>query len=415
MDEEYFQSSFLVSNNTARLNPFGNIGLEWWYTRKGYRTCDDLAKMIIAQNMLLSEGDYESFSNIIRDTIERNGLNEELFKTDIVFKSEVENLLDARNIPDHKIFAVRLYEIIEKELTMALSDWMIIAPITTILSESYYFENLNIHLLSSKDIGYWQCVNSDYKSSYGFNPADGKNFNSSIIPAAYKVPSNWIIFKTTGTEIGAIKKMEFLTRELIVLIYSLKVSSSCELNNLIENKNPRYCFMFPKYEEKVGFNLQISPLPFIEPPFSTVTTIDPHDLKNIDEYIQSIQKLKPQHQKRFETATQFIHYGMLAYSNVEKFMHFYIALDAMYGEIYNVEESIKNGLLSIKNVDKDIEMKSKKLYDLRNEILHGGCSRLEEWKGYSKYLDVFEVEPFEDLELICYRCIMNYYKYAKEI
>lgn len=415
MGEELFQSNFMVANDPERLNSFGNIGLEWWYTRKGYKICDDLAKMIIAQNILLSEGDYESFSNIIRDTIERNGLNKELFKTDVVFNSQVENLLDARNISDHKVFAARLYEFIEKQLTIALSDWMILVPVMTIISDSYYFKSLNIHLLSSEDIGYWQCVNSDYKSSSGFNPSDGKNFNSSIIPAAYKVPANWIIFKTTGTEVGAIKKMEFLIRELTVLIYALKVSSSCELNNLIENKNPRYCFIFPKYEDKVGFNLQINSLPFLEPPFSVATKIDLNDLKIIEEYIQSIKKLKPQYQKRFETATQFIHYGMLAYSNVEKFMHFYIALDAMYGEIYNVEESIKNGLLSIENVDKDIKVKSKKLYDLRNEILHGGCSRLEEWKGYSKYLDEFDIEPFEDLELICYRCIMNYYKYAKEI
>lgn len=244
MGEELFQSSFLVPNDSEKLNSFGNIGLEWWYTRKGYKTCDDLAKMIIAQNMKLSEGDYESFSSIIRDTIERNGLNKELFKTDLVFKSQVNNLLDARNIFDYKIFAVRLYEYIEKQLSNAMSDWMILAPVMTIISDSYHFESLNIHLLSSQDIDYWKSVNSDYQSASGFNPSDGKNYNSSIIPAAYKAPANWIIFKTNGTEVGAIKKMEFLIRELIVLIYSLKVSSACELNNLVENKNPRYCFNF---------------------------------------------------------------------------------------------------------------------------------------------------------------------------
>ena len=96
-------------------------------------------------------------------------------------------------------------------------------------------------------------------------------------------------------------------------------------------------------------------------------------------------------------------------------MHFYIALDALFGEEMDVKDSIKNGLCSLKNIDEKIDEKADKLFDLRNEILHGGSSSLRDWKGYEKYLTLYDVDPFIDIELICYRSIINYFKFVKKI
>jgi len=408
-------SIFLISNNSDKCYHFGNIGLEWWYTKESLRICDDISKMIMATNEKLKDGDYKYFSENIRESIQNNCLNKELFNSELLFNSKAKNLLEAKNQTDYKIFARKLYEIIENQLTTIINDWMILYPITIIKSDTYFLESLDIVFLSSKDVNYWNKISADFKSSFGFNPSTGENYTSSIIPAAYKTPSTWLIIKTNGTELGANRRIEILIRKLMVCVYSFITSSYEELNNLIENDTPRYCIMFPKYEENVGFNLKIDSLPYLQPPFSSNVKINIDVLRNVDSYIHLINKLNPRFQKRFETATQFIHYGMMTDSDIERFMNFYIALDALFGEKGQVEESIKNGLLTIKNFDKKIEEKANELFDLRNEIVHGGCSRLKEWKRYENYLDQYGIDPHTDIELICYSSIKNYANYCRNI
>jgi hypothetical protein len=87
-----YPSSFLI----------GNIGLQWWYTKKSYRVCNVLSNIIISSNKKFVDGDYEHFSSVIINTIQKNGFKEELFHPDVVLKSEVNNLFEASNQSDYK-------------------------------------------------------------------------------------------------------------------------------------------------------------------------------------------------------------------------------------------------------------------------------------------------------------------------
>ncbi len=399
-----FPTSFLI----------GNIGLQWWYTKKSFKLRNDLSKMIISSDKRFLGGDYEYFSTVIIDTIQNNGFNKDIFNSDLVFKSEADNLLEVSINSDYKNVSKKLYCIIENKLMSSIIDWMNLFPLTIIKSNSYIFESLDLALLAPSDAMNWEKISRDFKSSNGFNPSNGQNYNRSIIPAAYNIPLTWLIFKTNGTEKGARRKLTFTVRDFIAIVCSFKITSYDSLQNYIENDTPRYCILFPG-SDTVDFNLQINSLPFLQPSFASHLEVDIETLEEIDSYIKSINRLNSESKKRFETATQFINYGLLASSDIERFMHFYIALDALFGEKNNVETSIRNGLCSLKNIDKKIDEKADRLFDLRNEILHGGSSSLRDWKGYEIYLTLYDVDPFIDIELICYRSIVNYLKFVKKI
>jgi hypothetical protein len=296
----------------------------------------------------------------------------------------------------------------------SIIDWMILFPLSIIKSNSYIFESLNLALLAPSDAKSWEKISRNFKSSNGFNPSNGQNYNRSIIPAAYNIPLTWLILKTNGTEKGARRKLMFTVREFIAIVCSFKINSYDSLQNYIENDTPRYCILFPR-SDTVDINLQINFLALLQPSFASHLEIDIETLEEIDSYIKSINSLNSESKKRFETATQFINYGLLAFSDIERFMHFYIALDALFGEKNKVEASIRKGLCSLKNIDKKIDEKADRLFDLRNEILHGGSSSLRDWKGYEIYLTLYNVDPFIDIELICYRSIVNYLKFVKKI
>lgn len=399
-----FPTSFLI----------GNIGLKWWYTKKSFKIRNDLSKMIISYDKRFSDGDYEYFSTLIIDTIQNNGFNKELFNSDLVFKSEADNLLEVSINSDYKNVSNKLYSIIENKLLSSIIDWMILFPLSIIKSNTYIFESLDLALLSPSDAKSWEKISCDFKSSNGFNPSNGQNYSRSIIPAAYKTPFTWLILKTNGTEKGATRKLTFTVRELVAIVCSFKITSYDSLQNYIENNTPRYCILFPG-NDFVDFNLQINSTAFLQPSFASHLEVDIGTFKEIDSYLKSINSLTTESIKRFETATQFISYGLLAFSDIERFMHFYIALDALFGEKNDVEASIKKGLCLLNNIDKKIDEKADRLFDLRNEILHGGSSNLRDWKGYEIYLTLYDVDPFIDIELICYRSIVNYLKFVKKI
>jgi len=127
-----FPSSFLI----------GNVGLEWWYTKKSYKECNDLSKMIISSNKNFVNCDYEYFSRVIINTIQNNGFNKELFNPDLVFKSKIDNLLEASNQSDYKTLSKKLYSIIENKLQSTITDWMVLYPVSSLKSDTFVFESL---------------------------------------------------------------------------------------------------------------------------------------------------------------------------------------------------------------------------------------------------------------------------------
>ena len=71
-----------------------------------------------------------------------------------------------------------------------------------------------------------------------------------------------------------------------------------------------------------------------------------------------------------------------------------------------MEESIINGIQACTS-ETLWTQKTKWLYDLRSELVHGGARYEKEWKDYERYLAHFETHPFEDVMDLAFLCILK--------
>jgi hypothetical protein len=90
----------------------------------------------------------------------------------------------------------------------------------------------------------------------------------------------------------------------------------------------------------------------------------------------------------------------------ESYLNFYIALDALYGVRGSVEASISAGIAGLHGPPEWSE-KAGRLFDLRNEIVHGGSRHIAEWPDYARYRRHFGTRPESDMKRIAFAALMR--------
>jgi Apea-like HEPN len=112
--------------------------------------------------------------------------------------------------------------------------------------------------------------------------------------------------------------------------------------------------------------------------------------------------------QRATTAAHFVHYGII-YDGLERFIHFFIALDALFGERYKVEKNIKEGIRKTFTSQPDWENRADKLFELRNELIHGGISSIKRWDGLEHYRRCFKSHPMKDIQTAAMTALRVYF------
>ncbi len=92
-----------------------------------------------------------------------------------------------------------------------------------------------------------------------------------------------------------------------------------------------------------------------------------------------------------------------------QFMHFFIALDALFGERNKVEDSIVSGIKKIFPNNTKWDIRAKKLFELRSELVHGGSSSIDEWNNLAYYRRNFYSDPLYDVGLAVMTALRMYF------
>lgn len=100
--------------------------------------------------------------------------------------------------------------------------------------------------------------------------------------------------------------------------------------------------------------------------------------------------------QRATVASHFVHYGINADRSVERYIHFYVALDALFGRRGQVEIAIRDGLAKLYAGEAAWAVKAGQLFELRNELMHGSASRIETWSQFDGYVRHFESTPLDE-------------------
>jgi hypothetical protein len=393
-DHRSFHNSFL----TGGQSPFslsGSIGLEWWLTEDAFQFCDEIANMSMSFFPELRGGDTASFSQVIKDVLKENALNEELFDSDKVFLMNANVLFDGRSVLKVKDFALKLWDKIYQGMVRSTADWIVLYPLYRVKGQSAALGFDGITLLSSEDTHTWELFCKRYSNARSWKPASGmrKEGEEFIFK---NPPSMWLLCEIHGTESGARMYAGSLMRTFIAVLFSLFHDRYSNLLAKSMAEEFSYSTQFPRDGSHIRSGQTSASIGRLFPPLMIDLNISPEDITEIRKWYLLRSSASSINLRRSTTASHFIDYAIMT-DDLERFIHFFIALDALFGEQDKVERTITDGIKRTFPGNLRWEERAKWLFDLRSELIHGGSSRIEDWKDFGRYRRYFKSNPLTDV------------------
>jgi hypothetical protein len=135
-------------------------------------------------------------------------------------------------------------------------------------------------------------------------------------------------------------------------------------------------------------------------------TISSDEISEIKHWYEAEALLSKDKRNRAERSAHYINHAMNA-DDIESYINYFISLDALFGNRGSVEKSIEEGISRL-NVDDKQKEKASWLFDLRNELVHGGSRHIKEWPKYFRYYRHFESEPLSDIEQLAMESLCQF-------
>jgi hypothetical protein len=153
---------------------------------------------------------------------------------------------------------------------------------------------------------------------------------------------------------------------------------------------------FPARDSSEPFTHYMADIRPIFPPWATDVELSTSDIADIRAWYTDMYALPVEAQKRCAAAANFLNYGIVS-GELERFIHFFISLDALFGVRHNVEKTITRALLDLYQAEPFWEYRASRLFELRSVLVHGGCTSIEEWEGFELYRRHTNSEPNNDV------------------
>ena len=120
------------------------------------------------------------------------------------------------------------------------------------------------------------------------------------------------------------------------------------------------------------------------------------DIHKIQAWFVSTYSLMSENSSRLEKGAHFANRAMNS-DDIESFVNYFVALDAFFGVRGSVELSITSAVKTLQLPNR-MDEKISWLFDLRNELVHGGSRFAKEWPKYERYYRHFDSSPHVDIE-----------------
>lgn len=400
------QRSFLAGRK-EQFPLMGSIGLEWWLAKDGISLLEDLANMAMSSYPELRGGDTSSFCKTIEDTLRENALNSEIFDGDTIFLRKANTLFDARSVPGVNEFALTLWNKIHQSLIRSMVHWIILYPLYRVKVQTTALDADGITLLSSEDRGTWESICEKYSNGKVWDLSSGRR-KDGLDSFFKKAPPTWLLCEVYGTDTGARTLAGGRMRTFISVLFSHLHDRFPNLLTKSMAEEMSYSLQFPKNGSLITYGQVFASIGRLFPPLSIDIDISQEDLLEVKKWYVLRSSAPAPNMQRVTTASHFINYAIVA-NHLERFIHFFIALDALFGERDRVEETIIDGIKRSFPDDLRWVDRARRLFDLRSELVHGGSSRIEDWKGLDHYRRYFKSHPLTDVGIAAMKTLRNYF------
>lgn len=373
------------------------IYLNWWFTDSSRRIIEELVEMATEVIPDLRAGSRDSLGKVIVDTLKDNALNRDLFVSNKMFLGNAKTMFEARAVLNVQDFADLLWNKILQELSSSISKWLVIFPLIRVKSTSVDIGYDGISLLSPDDKNRWSQLSAKYKINLDWDLKIGGTEKANLNYFIRGLPFMWLSCEVAaGTFESAKEKASRRMRSLTSVLLSVLYQRDKWVLTKSSMVSPSDCIQFPAQDSTEQGTEIISHVGELLPPLSKDMNLSEGDINNVKDWYDRFQSSPNEIQKRCVAASQFLNYGAVA-GELERFIHFFISLDALFGVRGHVEKTITHGLKQLYQSEPEWEYRASRLFDLRSTLVHGGCASIDEWDGLERYRRHTDSHPLKDV------------------
>jgi hypothetical protein len=326
-------------------------------------------------------------------------------------------LFDAA-VGDVKACAKRIWERILAAVRELQPTWLILYPLRGVVSHSYEIGFSGLSVMAPTDINKWQSYASPYPRTISFNPAEGspEKFSAPTVwgiespTAKVDRPFTWLICEAKGTQPGVARIAADRMRTLLALLFAEWHPTCADFFVIKSDLGEHRCSLqFAPAGNRDENAIACGNIGRLMPSLPLNFLISGQDIVGIQRWYSSYDSANEERQHRAHTASHYVHHAIMA-DGFERFVHYYISLDAMFGERFKVEEKIKDAMRRMFPNDPNWSFRADHLFDLRNALMHGGTSSLDGWKNLGAYIRHVKTSPLEDVGVAAMTALRSYFE-----
>lgn len=383
---------------------FSGFGLDWWYSPDTFNAIDTVTSLIIETEQEFKDCDTESVNNIVISTLQKICLDKPLFNgDDVVFRGKP-NLFECKGNISVIEFTKLISEEIKEELRSIIGKRCTTYPLTRFRGPSLSLPEEGLHLISCSDESTW--------NKFG---AEGYIFDSWTPSSPFTVDTRFsfnggfefhyiLLAEEYGTQKGAKFASSLKFRMFITVLFAY-ASEESEYSYQKSMAQPyTNCIQFP-HKTAPDRSITLSDCGALSPFYISDIIVSDDTTKKIAKWYESLNSCPNEYKQRIKKAANFLNRAMNS-DDIESYVNYFISLDALFGKRGSVENSIVAGVSSLGLDEKSAE-KTRWLFELRNELVHGGSRYISEWPKYQQYVKHFKSKPLNDLKNIAQKAILK--------
>jgi hypothetical protein len=357
-------AQFIAGKHPRSMFPSGSI-LAWWYSDDTFRAIDSVAKLVIESSPQYHDCDPETVSDVVITTLQELSANNSIFDVDAILFRDRVSLFDChRGSVPH--FASAIQSAIELNLTEQIARRCTLYAVPRLRAPSFVIPEDAIRLIPRRDQQAWQEL-----AGSGFDFGEWKPTHPRAGPqdrGSFSLPSDFeslLACDSNGTPRGAKFTSILKFRKLLAVLLSVVAQRRGSSPHKSMGSPFKFCIQFPHRSARLGNVIR-----------ADCDALLPYYISDIDVLAVDVEVVQ-----RW--------YG--AYIN------YFIALDALFGQRGSVERSILRGVEAIAQGTPYVA-KAPWLFDLRNDLVHGGSRYVSEWPRIGRYGDHFRSNPMDDMQ-----------------
>jgi len=391
----------------GRHPPFGfpyGVGVSWWYSEDTFKAIEAVANLMIESSTDFQDCDSESVELIVPRTLQEICLDSAIFDGDAVFLGLKDSLFECRRV-SVPAFAERIKEAIASNLRASIGRRCTIYVVPRFQLDSFVVEGESIRLIAKSDEAAWQNLVSEGYEFDGWTPLRPQVRGDQ--GRAFSPPKDFeclFIAEEIGTQKGTRFSSILRFRKLAAVLHAVACDHLARPIHKAAASAFTFCTQFPHNSSQEAQITRSDCNPII-PYFISDIRLPPPCVTSIRDWYATTRRCDLPHRNRIEKAANFLNRGLNS-DDIEAYINYFVTLDALFGQLGSVETSILEGVRALHLEPSHLE-KAAWLFELRNEIVHGGSRYISEWPKYVRYTQHFGSKPTADVQRLAQLAVLG--------